>query len=78
MLTPQILTNEIDPDNPPILRNVNEVTRDNLDRSRIKDQKRDELQKEILEPLYPEMRQTAPEPKVKSKGLSAVEKGPIL
>ena len=58
-----------------------EVTRENLDRSRIKDQKRDALQKEILEPLYPELRDDAPDvkdpgPSNKKSTGAAVEKQP--
>jgi type II secretory pathway component GspD/PulD (secretin) len=71
LLTPQVLVNPIDPVLP---RPIEEVTRENLDRSHIKDQKRDELQKEILEPLYPEMREAPPgakEPGPKDKGASA-------
>jgi len=85
LLTPQVLVNEFSLENAAIIRDVNEVTRENLDRSRIKDQKRDDLQKQILEPLYPEMREVPLEPKDKTgnKGTSgAVErggsKGPIL
>lgn len=53
LLTPQVLVNE--PNHAPF-RDVDDVTRENLDRSRIKDRERDDLQKQILEPLYPEMR----------------------
>jgi type II secretion system protein D len=60
LLTPQILINSTNFVAP---RNYEEVTRENLDRSRIKDQKRDELQKEILEPLYPELRDDPPDVK---------------
>jgi general secretion pathway protein D len=83
LLTPQILSNNLEPASP---RSVDEVTRENLDRSRIKDQKRDELQKEILEPLYPEMRELPPTqkepgpPKEKNSGaaVDSGNKGPIL
>ncbi len=74
LLTPQVLVNTTELAIP---RSVDEVTRENLDRSRIKDQKRDELQKEILEPLYPELRETEPsakEPGPKGSG-AAAEKG---
>jgi general secretion pathway protein D len=83
LLTPQILSNSLEPAVP---RSIDEVTRENLDRSRIKDQKRDELQKEILEPLYPEMRELPPTEKVpgpgsgKAKGASieSGKKGAVL
>lgn len=61
LLTPQVLVNST---NLVTGRNYEEVTRENLDRSRIKDQKRDALQKEVLEPLYPELREDAPDAKV--------------
>jgi type II secretory pathway component GspD/PulD (secretin) len=84
LLTPQVLVNPVDVAYP---RPYEEVTRENLDRSHIKDQKRDELQKEILEPLYPELREappTAKEPGPKGSGAGAekgaekVKKGTIL
>ena len=66
LLTPQVLVN---PTTPGELRPYDDVTRENLDRSHnIKDQNRDELQKEILEPLYPEMRDQAPTAKPPGPG----------
>ena len=51
LLTPQVLSNERTNG---IVRNVQEVTREQLDRSRIKDEiKRDPLQRQILDPLFP-------------------------
>jgi type II secretory pathway component GspD/PulD (secretin) len=77
LLTPQILAN---PSTIALPRPIEEVTRENLDRSHIKDQKRDELQKEILEPLYPELREGPPTSKEPGPGPAkgsgaAVEQG---
>ena len=44
-----------------------EMTRDHLDKSRIKDEiKRDDLQKQLLDPLFPEIE--LEKPPVKGKG----------
>lgn len=82
LLTPEVMAAE---ERDPILKTGSELTRENLDRSTIKDQKRDELQKQVLEPLYPEMRDATPDPKARSKGgtqpvesSSGKSKGPIL
>jgi type II secretory pathway component GspD/PulD (secretin) len=51
LLTPQILTNEKEVGD---LRDIGDVTHEQLERSRIKDEiKRDELQKQLLDPLFP-------------------------
>jgi general secretion pathway protein D len=76
LLTPQVLVN---PTTQGDVRPIDDVTRENLDRSKnIRDQKRDEFQKEILEPLYPELRDQAPsakEPGPKNTGASTDTSG---
>lgn len=73
LLTPQVLVNGVEMNSP---KSIEEITRENLDRSHIRDRKRDELQKEILEPLYPELRDAPPAPGKDNKGSSeGSEKG---
>jgi type II secretory pathway component GspD/PulD (secretin) len=78
LLTPQVLENTGDRREN---RSFEEITRENLDRSHIRDRKRDELQKEILEPLFPEMREEPVDPSKEGKGAqngSDKKKEPIL
>ncbi|HXG46164.1 MAG TPA: secretin N-terminal domain-containing protein, partial [Methylomirabilota bacterium] len=58
LLTPQVLSTAVGQG---VVRSMEEVTRENLDHSRIKDEiKRDELQKQLLDPLFPVPRTTPP------------------
>ena len=58
LLTPQVLSTALGEGK---LMGVDEITRDQLDRSQIKEGiKRDELQKQILDPLFPVPEQPAP------------------
>ncbi|HYE30915.1 MAG TPA: secretin N-terminal domain-containing protein [Methylomirabilota bacterium] len=65
LLTPQVLANS---EKTPVIRGFDNVTREHLDRSRMKDQqKRDDLQKQLLEPLYPKEKfedKNLPQPKI--------------
>jgi type II secretory pathway component GspD/PulD (secretin) len=63
LLTPQVLVNPLEAGR---VRTLDEVTRDNLDRSRIKDEiQRDQLQQQLLDPLYPkkELKKDPKDPK---------------
>ena len=60
LLTPQVLSNDRTNG---IVRNIQDVTREHLDRSRIKDEiKRDPLQRQILDPLFPQAEGKGPSP----------------
>lgn len=60
LLTPQILAQART--TPPLIRTIEDVTREQLDQSQMKDGiKRDKLQKRILDPLYPNPGKEAPE-----------------
>ncbi|MSU34703.1 MAG: hypothetical protein EXS36_06250 [Pedosphaera sp.] len=61
LLTPQILTQARTTH--PLIRSIENVTREQLDQSQIKDEfKRDKLQKRILDPLYPNSGKEPTEP----------------
>ena len=64
LLTPQVLANA---EGTGTIRPIDDVTREQLDKSRIKDEiKRDELQKQILDPLFPQeifQQEALPRPK---------------
>ena len=64
LLTPQILSNSAEAS---AAKDIEKLTREQLDRSRIKDEiQRDDLQKQLLDPLFPEIEmEKAP---VKEKG----------
>lgn len=55
LLTPQILGNNTEAT---AAKDIEKVTREQLDRSRIKDEiQRDDLQRQVLDPLYPDLEQ---------------------